>query len=112
MSKLFTVYHDKAGPASTIEYNVPAVDEQDAIYRSKLYTFGCDANKLSAEEVDTTGMSRADIAVLRLPVAFRSMVLTTSSDRGHSAGEDEVGVIAEGMVNDLLPCISAFVGNR
>lgn len=48
----------------------------------------------------------------QLPEEFRPFVEGYAYDRGHSAGYDEVYLIAQGLVYALKPCIDKFVANK
>ena len=43
-----------------------------------------------------------------LPIEFSNYISWEAYDRGHSAGESEVDMIAASMANDLKPVIEAY----
>jgi hypothetical protein len=110
MNTLYTITYTPANPLSAPwkDEIIEAEGVDLAIYASTSFRNTGDYDRIKAVPVDTSTMSRVDITVLRIPKAFRDMVRSAAYDRGHHAGEDEVGAIAEGMVADLVPCIANY----
>lgn len=66
--------------------------------------------KLTEEQYEKLALKRVEL-LEQVPVEFRSVLSNMAYDRDHSAGEDEVVSILEGLVADLKPAIQSFKEN-
>lgn len=89
------------------------------IFRIKGYGWTREADSLesfaASEGVDVCFVEmveeypcRLDYILRHLPPEFKSHVSAVAYERGHSAGQEEIDNIAEGMVADLSPVIEAY----
>lgn len=53
-------------------------------------------------------MTELEIELERVPEEFRSVLSFMAYQRGHSAGDDEVLGVLQGLINDLEPAINAY----
>lgn len=60
------------------------------------------------EDLTVEKVNKTDYLLSSVPEDFRSTLSYMAYERGHSAGEDEVTSILEGLVNDLRPAIMKF----
>lgn len=69
--------------------------------------------------VDQIGCEEKDLVVLKtmseteyilkdVPEEFKGALSYMAYEHGHSAGEDEVNMILEGIISDLMPSIKKF----
>jgi hypothetical protein len=92
MKKIFIGYH----PA----WNIKAEGYSKAEVISKI---GCEESELTFQE-----LSKTDYLLSKVPPEFRSKLSYMAYEKGHSAGEEEIELILEELINDLLPCIESF----
>lgn len=92
MNKVFIGYH--------AAWNIRAEGASRAEVISQI---GCEESELTFQE-----LTKTDYLLSKLPPEFRSQLSYMAYEKGHSAGEAEIELILEGLVNDLLPCIKDF----
>lgn len=92
MNKVFIGYH--------AAWNIRAEGNSRAEVISKI---GCEESELTFQE-----LTKIDYLLSQVPPEFRSKLSYMAYEKGHSAGEEEIELTLEGLVNDLLPCIKDF----
>jgi hypothetical protein len=72
--------------------------------RDAAKSIGAEVNELRFVK----SMTEQEIELERVPEDFRSVLSFMAYQRGHSAGDDEVLVVLQGLINDLEPAIKSY----
>lgn len=92
MSKLFIGKHSTWG----IEYVAKSLEELKQL-------FGGDLTEVKIKEIE-----KSTFLLESAPQEFRATLSYMAYERGHSAGEDEVELVLEGLIADLSPAIREY----